>query len=100
MKPPIERCFDASHPALAGHFPGDPIVPGVALLDEVMQALAADGGPWRLTGVPVVKFMLPLKPAQPFAIELERVAAGTVKFECRFPDGRVLARGRLTVEAD
>jgi 3-hydroxyacyl-[acyl-carrier-protein] dehydratase len=27
------------HPALAGHFPGFPIVPGVVLLDEMLHAI-------------------------------------------------------------
>jgi|HubBroStandDraft_1064217.scaffolds.fasta_scaffold06681_6 3-hydroxyacyl-[acyl-carrier-protein] dehydratase len=27
------------HPSLAGHFPGHPIVPGVVLLDETLQAI-------------------------------------------------------------
>ena len=28
----------AEHPALAGHFPGAPILPGVLLLDEMVRA--------------------------------------------------------------
>ena len=35
----------ASHPALPGHFPGRPIVPGVLLLDHVIETLQqATGG--------------------------------------------------------
>jgi 3-hydroxymyristoyl/3-hydroxydecanoyl-(acyl carrier protein) dehydratase len=30
----------ADHPAYAGHFPGRPILPGVALLSEVMHEIA------------------------------------------------------------
>jgi 3-hydroxymyristoyl/3-hydroxydecanoyl-(acyl carrier protein) dehydratase len=42
----------AEHPALAGHFPGSPIVPGVVLLDEMVRALEGEGalaaGRWRI----------------------------------------------------
>jgi 3-hydroxyacyl-[acyl-carrier-protein] dehydratase len=31
------------HPSLAGHFPGQPIVPGVVLLDMVVSALEQHG---------------------------------------------------------
>ena len=29
----------AEHPALAGHFPGAPILPGVLLLDEMLREI-------------------------------------------------------------
>jgi len=41
--PSTERSFtrslliDNKHPSLAGHFPGNPIVPGVVILDQVLQ---------------------------------------------------------------
>ena len=35
--------IDAAHPALPGHFPGQPLVPGVMMLEQVARALRA----WR-----------------------------------------------------
>lgn len=32
-------CVPPDHPSLAGHFPGRPIVPGVVLLDLVLEAI-------------------------------------------------------------
>ena len=49
----------ASHPALPGHFPGRPVVPGVVLLDRVAGAFERWRGQ-RVAGLPQVKFLRPL----------------------------------------
>ena len=55
----------ASHPALPGHFPGHPVVPGVVLLEAVAAALPQHA---RATGFPVVKFLAPLLPEHEFEV--------------------------------
>ncbi len=57
------------HPALAGHFPGEPIVPGVVLLDLVLKE--ASKGSSRIT-LPSVKFHAPLRPGEEFVIHIEK----------------------------
>lgn len=60
------------HPALTGHFPGYPIVPGVLLLNEVLSAIERHFGPTdRMWSWPVVKFLSPLRPGEPFSIKVE-----------------------------
>ena len=53
----------ADHPALPGHFPGRPVVPGVVLLDRVAAAFEQWRGR-RIARLPQVKFLQPLLPEQ------------------------------------
>lgn len=65
----------ADHPCLPGHFPGQPVVPGVVVLERVLMAIEAQHvearrnvlGPLRM---PQVKFQQPLLPEQTARIEL------------------------------
>jgi 3-hydroxymyristoyl/3-hydroxydecanoyl-(acyl carrier protein) dehydratase len=84
--------IDASHPALAGHFPGNPIVPGVVVLERVTAALRV----WRGDGIEKLdaKFLQPLLPDEDALIEL-RADAGCIRFAVRRMDGVPLARGTL-----
>jgi 3-hydroxymyristoyl/3-hydroxydecanoyl-(acyl carrier protein) dehydratase len=60
------------HPSLPGHFPGRPIVPGVVLLDRVLDAIeAAHGAPVAALRLPQVKFVQPLLPGEAAEVLLE-----------------------------
>jgi 3-hydroxymyristoyl/3-hydroxydecanoyl-(acyl carrier protein) dehydratase len=75
------------HPACEGHFPGAPLLPAVALLDEVLHALEpAAGG--RLT-VAAAKFLAAVRPGDLLALGHERSPDGSWRF--------TLSRGGQTV---
>lgn len=59
------------HPALAGHFPGNPVVPGVVVLEQVVAAIQAQGDAMPPSRLPQVKFLSPLRPGEDADIELE-----------------------------
>jgi 3-hydroxyacyl-[acyl-carrier-protein] dehydratase len=94
----MEFAVPPDHPALPGHFPGRPLVPGVVLLDHVLDAVEAAFGP--LAGglrLPQVKFVQPLLPGQTARVEL----AGTAprwKFRVLRAD-TLLASGELVAGA-
>ena len=59
----FEFSVAAGHPSLAGHFPGNPVVPGVLLLDRVIGALHQSTG-LSVTGLKQVKFVSTLLPGE------------------------------------
>jgi 3-hydroxymyristoyl/3-hydroxydecanoyl-(acyl carrier protein) dehydratase len=83
---------------LAGHFPAAPIVPAVVILDEVMAVLNKWRAGSRLVSIPAVKFLAPLRPAQPFTICLSSMNDGEseIDFCCRVED-RTIVEGRLRI---
>lgn len=88
----------ASHPALPGHFPGHPVVPGVVLLDAVIVSLARHAGrAVRVTGFPAVKFLAPLGPEQECDVTFSDKRPGQAGFEV-VAAGTVLASGSVSYE--
>ncbi len=88
--------IDASHPALPGHFPGHPIVPGVVLLDQLAACIEHE---WhsRLRGLPQVKFLRPLLPDEEAQLSVEGgPTSGTFVIECG--EG-IVAKGTFEVGA-
>lgn len=94
----IQLNFPATHPALAGHFPGNPIVPGVLLLDAVAKALAQVVPGMQVIGLPNVKFLSPLRPDEDCLLQLEAVHGGRWRFTMSVGERRI-ATGTLLAEA-
>jgi 3-hydroxymyristoyl/3-hydroxydecanoyl-(acyl carrier protein) dehydratase len=92
----------ASHPMFAGHFPGNPIVPGAYLLALVERYandwLRAQGRAERVVGVASVKFLRPLRPDETCAVAFAAPADGRLRFRLDVA-GASCASGALMLDA-
>lgn len=91
--------FPEQHPALRGHFPGNPVVPAVVLLDAVLQLAStrtltdcwASTPHWQIGSA---KFHRLLRPGEPLSLELEARSDGSVRFALS-SRGALVAQGLL-----
>ena len=83
----------SDHPSLPGHFPGRPVVPGVVVLDHVLDAIEALHGPLAHLRLPQVKFVQPLLPGERADVLLEG-DEGRWRFRVT-RDGQPIASGEV-----
>ena len=88
---------DADHPCLAGHFPGDPVVPGVLILERIAAALGRFRPDVRVIGIRQAKFLRALRPGQRMTVSLRAAVTGEIAFEGRI-DSTVHVRGAFLVQ--
>ncbi len=97
MKFQCSRVIPADHPSLPGHFPRHPIVPGVVILDEVFAALRDWQESISVKTIPSVKFLVPLKPEQPFTISFCEMDHNQISFSCRV-ESQVVVQGQIGID--
>lgn len=74
----------ADHPSLPGHFPGRPLVPGVVLLERVLEAIEAENTAFCALRLPQVKFLQPLLPGEEARVAFESVGTAGAAPRWRF----------------
>jgi 3-hydroxyacyl-[acyl-carrier-protein] dehydratase len=101
--------FDADDPMFAGHFPGNPIVPGVILTEALAQAAgiaAASGYPetdkpiFLLSAIRTMKFLQPVRPGNKIDLRAEKMAATEALLQFKVSasvDGAIAAEGQLVL---
>jgi len=96
----LRKRLAPDHPAAPGHFPGNPILPGVVLLDEVIAAAVLHGHfGSEACVVKAAKFVRAVRPGEELTIRLQPPAQGQVRFECSV-DGEVAVTGLLQPGGD
>jgi predicted hotdog family 3-hydroxylacyl-ACP dehydratase len=83
--------FAHGHRAAQGHFPGNPIIPGAALLDEALAAVAtAHGMLGRCTRLKTAKFLLPVRPGDRMEIVARATPEGMMRIDASVADKAAL----------
>ena len=89
--------FPVDHPTAAGHFPGNPIIPGAVLLDTALTAIAAAEGlapaPCRLRSA---KFLHPVRPGDRMLVEWQASPTGAIAFSGSVAGRPVMTATMLT----
>lgn len=91
--------IEQNHPATDGHFIGNPILPGVVILEHVRVAFLQFREGMRLVRLNKVKNVGPLKPGKMLIVKLQQKKPDTYGFVCLDSDGNSIANGDFYAEA-
>jgi 3-hydroxyacyl-[acyl-carrier-protein] dehydratase len=83
--------FPPDHPTAAGHFPGNPIIPGALMLAEAAHLIGTAAGLQSSCNIKSAKFFHPVRPGDTVQIEFSVVSQQEIRFQCAVAGTRVLS---------
>jgi len=86
------------HPSLAGHFPGNPVVPAVVILGELLSGTKGVYADLNIQGFKQVKFLQPVVLGEPIEVQLETTQKGGLSFK-GYQDETLMLNGEFICEA-
>lgn len=98
-----EKSFPADDPLFVGHFPGEPLVPGVLLTEALAQTcglVVGDGSRMLLSSIRKMNFPSAARPGE--SIRLHATSTGQMAPHFMFEvtasvDGRTVAEGQIVL---
>jgi 3-hydroxyacyl-[acyl-carrier-protein] dehydratase len=100
------KTFATDEPFFRGHFPGDPIVPGVILSEALAQTAGIAAGrsgskkSYRLSAIKLMKFFKPARPLDAIELHAEKTGevGGLLQFSVRAAvNGEPVAEGVIVL---
>lgn len=86
----VELRFPADHPTAAGHFPGNPIIPGALLLDVICHAIIGAAAGQQACAIRSVKFLRPVRPGDGIGLSW-RIVGEETRFDATLRETEELA---------
>ena len=91
-------CIPDDHPSLQGHFPGNPIAPGVVILNEVIGLIEKNLTNRVVVGIKSVKFIKPVQAGREMLLHLDEKKSDSLNIVCEH-NGDVCVKGQLVLSS-
>ncbi len=86
-----------AHPSILGHFPGNPIVPGAVIIENIVKIFSELDDSKEVISLPTVKFLKPIATNQKVIVYFRNISTELISFECIF-NNKVSVLGRLKIK--